>query len=166
MSSGHHVGRRGSELRSWMAFSSDYKIYDALPISNDALDRGGVELLRAAVVDEKIFVVARREAFTGHYVWGFVLADIARRLASLFAADGQKTEAQLTIDIADVFARSFRRLGAEGARYPSPRLPEGETGVKRAKSAPSRIKRPAQTRADSTTRTKAMARRKGARPKA
>jgi Domain of unknown function (DUF5076) len=113
-----------------MAFISDHRIYDALPISNDVLDEGGVELLRAAIVDEKIFVTARLNAFVGHYAWGLVLADVARRLASLLAADGQKTEAEMTADIADEFARSFRRLGADGARYPSPRKRKGTEGAK------------------------------------
>ena len=34
-----------------MAFVADIEIYDALPIPNDALDKGGVEMLRAGVVD-------------------------------------------------------------------------------------------------------------------
>src|SRR5215470_12796910 len=101
-----------------MAFISNHPIYDALPISNDALDKGGVELLRAAVVDEELFIVARRDAFVGVGPWGFVLADIARRLASIYAAEGNLTEAAVTTVIADEFARSFRRLGASTARFP------------------------------------------------
>jgi hypothetical protein len=147
-----------------MAFISDHKIYDALPISNDALDKGGVELLRAAIIDEELFIMARRDAFVGHAVWGLVLADIARRLASLYAADGQKTEAEVTAAIADAFAGSFRRLGAGTARYPSPRSRRGKEGTDPAKSAP-RAQPQAQSRAKSNPPTKAVARRKSARPK-
>ncbi len=145
-----------------MALISDHKIYDALPISNDALDRGGVELLRAAVVDEELFVMARRDVFQGPGPWGFVLADIARRLASLYAADGQFTEAQVTTTIVDEFARSFRRLGTGTARLPAPRAREGKESAKPAKLARSRAKPQVQSRAKSKPSTKAIARRKGA----
>src|SRR5947209_14972125 len=100
MGSRHQGGGRRGELRSVMAFISDHKIYDALPISNDALDKGGVELLRAAVVEEELFVMAHPDVFPEPGPWGFVLADIARRLASLYAADGRFTEAQVTTAIA------------------------------------------------------------------
>jgi len=81
-----------------MASVGNHPIYDALPISNDVLDKGGMELLRAAVVDEELFIVARSDVFPGPGPWGLVLADIARRLASLYAADGQFTEAEVTAD--------------------------------------------------------------------
>jgi hypothetical protein len=148
-----------------MAFVSNHPIYDALPISNDALDKGGVELLRAAVVDQELFIAARRDAFVGHATWGLVLADIARRLASLYAADGRLTEAEVTTAIADAFAWSFRRLGADTARYPLPRKREGGEGAKPANAARSRAKPQAQSRAKPKPSAKAMARRKGARRK-
>jgi Domain of unknown function (DUF5076) len=125
-----------------MAFISDHAIYDALPISNDALDRGGVELLRAGVVDDELFVTARR-AFPEPAHWGWVLADIARRLASLYAADGNFSEAKVSAAIAGAFARSF----------PSP-------GTTRPGAKPR-----AKLRAKSKPFTKATARRKGARAK-
>jgi hypothetical protein len=148
-----------------MVSVSNHPIYDALPISNDALDKGGVELLRAAIVDEKLFVIARRDAFLYAGPWGFVLADIARRLASLYAAKGNLTEAKVTAGILDTFEFSFRRLGASTARYPDPHRLEGRGGAKPAKSARSRAKGRVASRAKSKPSTKAVARRKGARPK-
>ncbi len=145
-----------------MALIGDHKIYDALPISNDVLDKGGVELLRAAIVDEELFVTARLVAFMGHAPWGWGLADIARRLASLYAADGHLTEAEVTTAIADEFARSFR--AGHAARHPSPRTRKGSEGTKPAKFARSRAKRPVRSRAKSRPSSKAIARRKGARP--
>jgi len=148
-----------------MAFVRNHPIYDALPISNDVLDRGGVELLRAALVDEEIFIVARRDAFVGQSSWGLVLADIARRLASLYAAEGDLTEAKVTAAIVEGFEFSFRRLGASVARWPGRRAPEDKKGTKPAKSARSRAKPRVQSRAKSKPSTKAIAHRKGARPK-
>ena len=94
-----------------MAFISNHPIYDALPISNDALDKGGVELLRAAVVNEELFVTARCAVFAEPAHWGWVLADIARRLASLYAADGDFAEAKVSAAIVRAFTRSFYRSG-------------------------------------------------------
>jgi hypothetical protein len=148
-----------------MALISDHPIYDALPISSDALDKGGVELLRAAVVDEELFVMARRDAFVGHGPWGFVLADVARRLASLYAADGQLTETEVKTTIADEFVRSFRRLGAGATLYPSPSKRKGKEGAKPPKSARSRAKPHARSRAKSKPSTKAVARPKAGRAK-
>jgi hypothetical protein len=148
-----------------MAFVGNHPIYDALLISNDVLDKGGVELLRAAIVDEELFVAVRREAFVGHGPWGFVLADIARRLASLYAADGQLTEAEVTTTIADEFARSFDRMGARTARNPSRRKWKGKEGVKPAKAARSRAKPQDRSRAKSKPSTKSVARPKAGRAK-
>jgi Domain of unknown function (DUF5076) len=148
-----------------MAFLGNHPIYDALPISNDALDKGGVELLRAAIVDEKLFVMARLDAFVGQASWGLVLADIARRLASLYAAEGDLTEARVTAAIVEGFEFSFRRLGVSTARNPDQSARKGREGAKPAKSARPRVKRPVAPRAKSKPSTKASARRKGARPK-
>ena len=128
-----------------MVFISDHEIYDALAIPNDALDKGGVEMLRAGVVDEELFVTARR-AFADPAHWGYVLADITRRLATLYAAEGDFTEAKVSAVIAATFARSLRTSGARAARKP-------------VKSARSRIK----ARAKSST--KPVVRRKSARAK-
>jgi hypothetical protein len=146
-----------------MAFISDHPIYDALPISNDALDKGGVELLRAAIVDEELFIIARREALPGPGPWGFVLADIVRRLASHYVAEGKVTEAEATAAIVDSFEHSFRKLEASAARYPSPRRREKGGGAKPVKSARSRTKPRVRPRAKPST--KAVARRKSARAK-
>jgi Domain of unknown function (DUF5076) len=148
-----------------MVFVGNHPIYDALPISNDVLDKGAVELLRAAVVDEELFVTVRRDAFVGHAPWGFVVADIARRLASLYAADGQLTEAEVTAAIADEFTRSLRKFGPRSGRYPSPRKWKGKEDAKPAKSARSRAKPQDQSPAKSKPSTKAVARRKGGRAK-
>lgn len=148
-----------------MAFVRNHPIYDALPISNDALDKGGVELLRAAIVDEELFVTVRHEAFPGPGPWGFVLADIVRRLALHYAAEGKATEAEVTAAVVDSFEHSFRGLGASGARRSSRRVREGKEGAKPAKSARSRTKPQVASRAKAKPSTKANARRKGVRAK-
>jgi hypothetical protein len=149
-----------------MASVGNHPIYNALPISNDVLDKGGVELLRAAIVDEELFVTVRREAFSGAPgFWGMVLADIVRRLASHYAAEGKLTQAEVTAAVVDSFEHSFRRLGARTARWSSRRVREGKEGAKPAKPARSGAKPRVRPRAKPKAATKAIARRKGARPK-
>jgi len=148
-----------------MAFVRNHPIYDALPISNDALDKGGVELLRAAIVDEELFVTVRHEAFPGPGPWGLVLADIVRQLASHYGAEGKVTEVEVTAAIRDSFEFSFRRLGESVARRSSRRVREGKEGAKPAKSARSRAKPQVASRAKAKPSTKANARRKGVHAK-
>jgi Domain of unknown function (DUF5076) len=149
-----------------MAFVSNHPIYDALPISNDVLDKGGVELLRAAIVDEELVVTARREAFSGAPgFWGFVLADVVRKLASHYAAQGKLTQAEATAAVLDSFEQSFSRLGASVAHWSSRPAREGKEGAKPAKSNRSRAKPQARSRAKPKTSSKAIARRKGGRAK-
>ncbi|HLK81432.1 MAG TPA: DUF5076 domain-containing protein [Xanthobacteraceae bacterium] len=144
-----------------MASISNNPIYDALPISNDALDKGGVELLRAAVVDEELFIMARVAAFPGPGPWGWVLADVARRLASLHAAEGKFTEAKATDAIVDSFMHSFPGLGASAARHTR----KGSKSARPAKSALSRSKRQVQSQSKSKPSARNAARRRGARAK-
>src|SRR6516165_6605740 len=123
MGAGHQGGGRDGELRRVMVFRTDYEIYDALPISNDALDKGGLELLRAGVVNEELFITARR-VFAEPAQWGYVLADITRRLAAIYAAESEFTEAEVGGTIADAFDRSLR--SGEGAVRASPSPHPGE----------------------------------------
>jgi hypothetical protein len=149
-----------------MASISNHPIYDALPISNDVLDKGGVELLRTAIVDEELFVTVRHQAFSGAPgFWGFVLADIVRWLASHYAAQGKLTQAEATAAIVDSFEHSVRRLGANVGRWSSRPVREVEESAKPAKSNRSRAKPRAGSRAKPKPSTKAIARRKGVRAK-
>jgi hypothetical protein len=143
-----------------MALIRDHDIYDALPIPNDALDKGGVELLRAGVVEEELFVTARR-VFADPEHWGYALADVARRLASLYAAEGDFTEANVTAVIAGAFAKSLAKSLAKSR--PTPEAGAARKPAKRqtAKSARSRIK----ARAKAKMSSKSVARPKSARAK-
>jgi hypothetical protein len=133
-----------------MAFVADLEIYDALPIPNDALDKGGVEMLRAGVVDEELFVTARR-AFAEPAHWGYVLADITRRLATLYAVEGDFTEAKVSAAIAGAFAHSLR---LSGTAKPAGRR---ATPASRTKPAP-------RTKAKSKSKPPAPSKRARAKP--
>jgi hypothetical protein len=62
------------------------RIFDALVIPTEALDRGGVEVLRAAIVDGGLHVSLRR-AFDDPDAWGMLLADVARHVGRIYAKE-------------------------------------------------------------------------------
>jgi len=134
-----------------MALIRDHDIYDALLISGEALDKGGIEILRAGIVDEKLLITARR-VFADPAHWGYVLADITRRLAALYGAETELTEAKVSAAITRAFAKSFRPTAAGLTRKPVQRQPAKSAGP------------PAKARAKSKPSTKAV-RRKSARAK-
>ena len=59
-------------------------IFDALHIPPTALEQGGVEVLRAAIVDGGLHVALRR-AFDDPEAWGMLIADITRHVARIYA---------------------------------------------------------------------------------
>ena len=70
--------------------------FDALTIPPAALEQGGVEVLRAAVVDGALHMTVRR-AFDDAQAWGMVLADIARHVARIHDQETGEPET-LTLD--------------------------------------------------------------------
>ncbi|NVO17917.1 MAG: DUF5076 domain-containing protein, partial [Rhodoplanes sp.] len=92
-----------------MARTDDDNIYHALPIADDALANGGVEILRAGLIDDELFVTARH-AFKDPAPWGQVLADITRRLAQIFSLETEYTEAEALAEIEEAYAAD---LGAK-----------------------------------------------------
>ena len=65
--------------------------FDALVIPPEALERGGVEVLRAAIVDGGLHVSLRR-AFDDPEAWGMLIADIARHVARIYAKEAAMSE--------------------------------------------------------------------------
>lgn len=107
------------------AGETDPRIYDALALPNEAIANGGIEILRAGLIDEELYVTARR-AFADVAVWGEVLADIARRLALIHSAEGEYSEAEALAAIESAFAAD---LGATAVKS-SPRKPARKPAAK------------------------------------
>ena len=123
-----------------MADPADNPIYDALVIPNDALDKGGVEILRAGLIEDELYVTAR-PAFADPGTWGEVLGDITRRIARLYAVDGKYTHKDALAAIAGAYAAD---LGAPVIAEPrKPRAPARKAAAKRKTRRPApRRKRP------------------------
>jgi hypothetical protein len=74
--------------------------YDALSIPPTAADKGGIEVLRAGVVDGSLNVMLRR-AFNDPRAWGVLLADVARQVARVYSQEQNEDEAQILASIRD-----------------------------------------------------------------
>ncbi|GJE55749.1 MULTISPECIES: DUF5076 domain-containing protein [Methylobacterium] len=67
------------------------KNFEALDIPPDALEQGGIEVLRAAVVDGAVSVALRR-SFDDPATWGRLLIDLARQAARAYALETDMSE--------------------------------------------------------------------------
>jgi hypothetical protein len=128
-------------------------IYEALVIPNDALDKGGVEILRAGLVNDELYVTARR-VFVDPATWGEVLADITRRLARIHAADGGHKEKEVLAAIESAFAADLGAPLISATSRAAKRKPAGRKAKAKAKTKPARRK-PAKVRGKTTSRRKA-----------
>jgi hypothetical protein len=68
-------------------------IFQALQIPPTALEQGGVEVLRAAIVNGGLHVSLLR-AFDDPEAWGMLIADVTRHVARVYANEGKFPEEQ------------------------------------------------------------------------
>ena len=66
-------------------------VFDALHVPPAALDQGGVEVLRAVIIDGALHVSLRR-AFDDAEAWGMLIADVTRHIARIYAGEGKFCE--------------------------------------------------------------------------
>jgi len=96
--------------------NEDPRIYQALALPEQALENGGLEILRLGIVDDDLYVSAL-PAFKAPAQWGEVLAEVADRLGAIYAA--QKTglsKKDATVQIAEAFAAEMGARPASIAR--------------------------------------------------
>jgi hypothetical protein len=75
------------------------KKFEALGVPPDVLEKGGVEILRASVVDGAVSVALRR-AFEDPFTWGVLLVDLARHAARTYALETEISEDEAMAEIA------------------------------------------------------------------
>jgi hypothetical protein len=117
--------------------NDDPRIYQALALPQQALDQGGLEILRAGIVEDELYVSAL-PAFKAPSQWGEVLADIARRVGDIYAAQMPgMTRKDVIVQIAEAFAADM-----------------GAKPVKAAATKPRAAKKTAKKPVKKTTRKK------------
>jgi Domain of unknown function (DUF5076) len=154
-----------------MTFMVAFNPYDTLPVADEALDRGGVELLRAGLASEELFITVRR-AFETPDRWGGVLANITLHLAALYSADGDLTKDNVVAIVAQTFAQSLRHVvtpsssAAKGTGRTKPAKASAKKAkVETKKPARSKAKTPVRAKAKTKPASTAIAGRKSARGK-
>jgi hypothetical protein len=132
-----------------MSDPDEKKAYDALAVPEEALARGGVELLRIAVNEDKLFLTTR-PALKDPAEWGEILAELTRRLAVLYdMGDTGYSEQDVVVAIEEAYAADLGaksvRLGTKrksAKRKPASRKPATRKPKQKAlKKAPNKAKR-------------------------
>jgi hypothetical protein len=91
--------------------------FDALKAPPSALEHGGTEVLRAAIVEGGLHVSLRR-AFDDPEAWGMLIADITRHVARIYANESNIPETQTIERIRNLFDAEMDAptdLGSTGA---------------------------------------------------
>ena len=65
--------------------------FESLAVPPDALEKGGHEVLRAAIVDGGVSVALRR-SFDEPFTWGVLLVDLARHAARIYGLETEMSE--------------------------------------------------------------------------
>jgi hypothetical protein len=145
--------------------------YDTLPVADEALDKGGVELLRAGLAEQELYVTLRR-GFEKPDRWGGVLADVTLHLAALYSKDGELTKGSVIALVAQTYGQALRKFlaTAERRRPGKSARPPVKTPARKAKAlarskakAPARLKARSKTAAKAKSAGKAVAGHKGRR---
>jgi hypothetical protein len=110
------------------------KGYEALPVPDEAAAQGGVELLRVAVSDDELFILAR-PALKDPSEWGEILGEITRRLGRLYAmGDTGFDEHDVIVAIEEAYAAE---MGAKSVAPAAKRVRAKPKPV--ARKAPRRV---------------------------
>ena len=76
--------------------------YEALIIPHEALEEGGVEVLRAGIIEGELHVTLR-PTFEEPGKWGDLLSEVVRRIAKAYAAAGPVREDEVVVRIRTAF---------------------------------------------------------------
>jgi hypothetical protein len=76
--------------------------YEALAVPPTALEKGGTEVLRAAIVEGGLHVSLRR-AFDDPEAWGMIMADVTRHVARIYRTEDNIPEERTIERIRNLF---------------------------------------------------------------
>jgi hypothetical protein len=88
--------------------------FEELAVPPDAREKGGVEILRASIVDGGVSVALRR-AFDEPFTWGILLVDLARHAARIYALETDVSEEEALAEIRSAFEAELERPTDEGS---------------------------------------------------
>jgi Domain of unknown function (DUF5076) len=76
--------------------------FEPLKVPPTALEKGGTEVLRAAIVEGGLHVSLRR-AFDDPEAWGMLMADLARHVARIYATEMNMREEETLARVRGIF---------------------------------------------------------------
>jgi hypothetical protein len=110
----------------------DSRVYQALALPNEALEKGGLEILRVGLIEDELYISAR-PVLGQPSQWGEVLAEAARRLGAIYAAQTQGlSKKDVTVQIVEAFAADMGAVPVKEAS-PAPRAAKTKKAGKKAK---------------------------------
>jgi hypothetical protein len=80
--------------------------FNALNIPPPAIEKGGHELMRAAIADGELYMSIRR-GFDDPEGWGRVLAEIAKHVSQIYATETKYNKADAAQRILEAFAKDM-----------------------------------------------------------
>jgi hypothetical protein len=83
-------------------------VFDALHVPPAALEQGGVEILRAVIVDGDLHVSLRR-AFDDPDPWGMLIADVTRHIARIYSTEGNLSQDQVIERVRTIYESEMER---------------------------------------------------------
>jgi len=90
--------------------------FEALNVPPPALEQGGYEVLRAAIVEGNLHVSLRR-AFDEPEVWGILLADVARHIGRIYALEASMREDDVVEKVWAMFDAEMERATNIGTTH-------------------------------------------------
>jgi uncharacterized protein DUF5076 len=110
--------------------NDDPRIYQALALPAEALEHGGLEILRLGLIDDELYVSAL-PAFKEPALWGEVLAEVANRLGTIYGAQKSGlSKRDAIVQIAQAFAAE---MGAQPVKAKPAKKPAKKAAKKVAR---------------------------------
>jgi hypothetical protein len=88
--------------------------FKELSVPPDALERGGIEILRASIVEGAVSIALRR-SFDEPFTWGVLLIDLARHASRVYALETGMTEDEAFTAIRDGWEAELARSTDAGS---------------------------------------------------
>ena len=83
-------------------------VFDALHVPPEALDKGGVEVMRAVIVDGALHVSLRR-AFDDPEAFGMIIADVTRHVGRIYAGQVSRSSRLSNASVRSTIRKWMRR---------------------------------------------------------
>jgi cell division septation protein DedD len=142
--------------------NNEPQVYHALALPEQALSDGGVEILRLGIVNDELYVSAL-PAFDTPAPWGEVLAEVTKRLGTIYAAQkAGLSKKDIMVQIAEAYLAEMGAspVQAKSVQSKPTQSKPSQTKSSQSKSSQSKSSQSKPAKSKSKTAAKPAARRK------